>query len=85
MISVIIGALLPVVVTLALGMLAGWHRDYGVDAARSLNHMVLVYALPLALFCRNDKHSQSGAYWRLAAAHCSFGCDGDALPAGVAR
>jgi predicted permease len=50
MISVIIGALLPVVVTLALGMLAGWHRDYDVDAARSLNQMVLVYALPLALF-----------------------------------
>jgi malonate transporter and related proteins len=50
MISVIIGALLPVVVTLALGMLAGWHRDYDVDAARSLNHMVLVYVLPLALF-----------------------------------
>ena len=50
MISVIIGTLLPVVVTLALGMLAGWHRDYDVDAARSLNHMVLVYALPLALF-----------------------------------
>jgi malonate transporter and related proteins len=50
MISVIIGALLPVVVTLALGMLAGWHRHYDVDAARSLNHMVLVYALPLALF-----------------------------------
>jgi malonate transporter and related proteins len=50
MISVIIGALLPVVVTLALGMLAGWHRDYDVDADRSLNHMVLVYALPLALF-----------------------------------
>jgi malonate transporter and related proteins len=48
--SVIIGALLPVVVTLALGMLAGWHRDYDVDAARSLNHMVLVYVLPLALF-----------------------------------
>jgi len=50
MISVIIGALLPVVVTLALGMLAGWHRDYDVDAARSLNHIVLLYALPLALF-----------------------------------
>jgi malonate transporter len=50
MISVIIGTLLPVVVTLALGMLAGWHRDYDVDATRSLNHMVLVYALPLALF-----------------------------------
>jgi malonate transporter and related proteins len=50
MISVIIGALLPVVVTLALGMLAGWHRDQDVAAARSLNHVVLTYALPLALF-----------------------------------
>jgi malonate transporter and related proteins len=50
MISVILGALLPVVVTLALGMLAGWHRDQDVGAARSLNHMVLTYALPLALF-----------------------------------
>jgi malonate transporter len=50
MISIIIGALLPVVVTLALGMLAGWHRDQDVAAARSLNHVVLTYALPLALF-----------------------------------
>jgi malonate transporter len=50
MISIILGALLPVVVTLALGMLAGWHRDADIGAARSLNHMVLVYALPLALF-----------------------------------
>ena len=50
MINVILGALLPVVVTLALGMLAGWHGDQNVAAARSLNHMVLTYALPLALF-----------------------------------
>jgi malonate transporter and related proteins len=50
MINVIPGALLPVVVTLVLGMLAGWHRDQDVGAARSLNHMVLTYALPLALF-----------------------------------
>jgi hypothetical protein len=50
MINVIPRALLPVVVTLALGMLAGWHRDQDVGAARSLNHMVLTYALPLALF-----------------------------------
>jgi malonate transporter len=50
MISIIVGALLPVVVTLALGMLAGWHRDQDVAAARSLNHVVLTYALPLALF-----------------------------------
>jgi malonate transporter len=50
MISVIIGALLPVMVTLVLGVLAGWHHDYDLRAARSLNHVVLVYALPLALF-----------------------------------
>src|SRR5271168_4181128 len=50
MINVILGALLPVVVTLALGMLAGWRRDHDVGAARSLNHMVLTFALPLALF-----------------------------------
>jgi hypothetical protein len=49
-INVILGALLPVVVTLALGMLAGWRHDQDVGAARSLNHMVLTYALPLALF-----------------------------------
>ena len=56
MISVIIGTLLPVVVTLALGMLAGWHRDYDVGAVRILNHMVLVYALARAV-CRNGQHS----------------------------
>lgn len=50
MINVILGALLPVVVTLCLGMLAGWRRDQDVGAARSLNHMVLTFALPLALF-----------------------------------
>ncbi len=50
MINVILGALLPVVVTLGLGMLAGWHHDQDVGAARSLNHVVLSYALPLALF-----------------------------------
>ena len=46
----ILGALLPVIVTLALGMLAGWRRDEDTQAAESLNRMVLVYALPLALF-----------------------------------
>ena len=50
MINVILNALLPVVVTLGLGMLAGWHRDHDVRSAKSLNRMVLVYALPLALF-----------------------------------
>ncbi len=50
MMNVILGALLPVIVTLALGMLAGWRRDEDTKAAESLNRMVLVYALPLALF-----------------------------------
>src|ERR1700733_8406118 len=50
MISIIVGALLPVVVTLTLGMLAGWPRAQDVGAARCLNHVVLLYALPLALF-----------------------------------
>ena len=50
MVNVILGALLPVIVTLALGMLAGWRRDEDTEAAKSLNRMVLVYALPLALF-----------------------------------
>lgn len=50
MIDVIFGALLPVIVTLALGMLAGWRHDEDLKAAQSLNRMVLIYALPLALF-----------------------------------
>lgn len=50
MINVILGALLPVIVTLGLGMLAGWRRDEDTAAAEALNRMVLVYALPLALF-----------------------------------
>lgn len=49
MTNVILGALLPVIVTLGLGMLAGWRRDEDTTAAESLNRMVLVYALPLAL------------------------------------
>lgn len=50
MMNVILGALLPVIVTLALRMLARWRRDEDTKAMESLNRMVLVYALPLALF-----------------------------------
>src|SRR3984957_20706290 len=50
MLNVILGALLPVIVTLGLGILAGWRRDGDAKAAKSLNRLVLVYALPLALF-----------------------------------
>ena len=50
MIDTIVGALLPIVVTLLLGALAGWQHDEDQKAAHALNTMVLHYALPLALF-----------------------------------
>jgi predicted permease len=46
----IIAALLPVVVTLMLGFFAGWHHDFDNKQASLLNRMVMLYALPLALF-----------------------------------
>ena len=50
MIDAILGALLPVVVTLLLGFIAGWHKDFVGAQAAILNRMVMLYALPLALF-----------------------------------
>src|SRR6202522_4496598 len=38
------------VVTFVLGFIAAWHRDLGRDDASILNRMVLLYAVPLALF-----------------------------------
>ncbi len=45
--GVILGALLPVIVTLALGMLAGWRRDE--DTAAALNRISHPGDLGLAL------------------------------------
>lgn len=50
MIEVIIGALLPIIIILALGFLAGAHHDFNRDQATVLNRMVMLYALPLSLF-----------------------------------
>ena len=50
MASTIIGALLPIVVTLMLGYVAGWHQDFDGKQAAILNRMVMLYALPLNLF-----------------------------------
>lgn len=50
MIETVIGALLPIVVTLAVGFLAGWHHDFDAKQATILNRMVMLYALPLSLF-----------------------------------
>ena len=38
------------VVTVLLGFVAAWHHDFGSKDAPILNRMVLVYAVPLALF-----------------------------------
>lgn len=43
-------ALLPIVVTLLLGLLAGWRHDFSQDQASVLNRMVMLYALPMLLF-----------------------------------
>jgi malonate transporter and related proteins len=51
LVSTVIAALLPLVVTLAFGYFAGWHRDFSADQAAVLNRMVMLYALPLSLFC----------------------------------
>ena len=50
MLEIIISALLPIVVTLALGYFAAWHKDFGSEQSTVLNRLVMLYALPLTLF-----------------------------------
>ena len=50
MLDTILNALLPMVVTFLLGFVAAWRHDFGSKEASTLNRMVLVYAVPLALF-----------------------------------
>jgi ABC-type spermidine/putrescine transport system permease subunit I len=50
MLATVLGAVLPMVVTVLLGFVAAWHHDFGSKDAPILNRMVLVYAVPLALF-----------------------------------
>ena len=50
MLNTVLGALLPMVVTFLLGFVAAWHHDLGPNDASILNRMVLLYAVPLALF-----------------------------------
>jgi predicted permease len=49
-VTTILSALAPIVITLLLGFLAAWRRDFGPKEASVLNRMVLLYAVPLALF-----------------------------------
>src|ERR1700751_866635 len=50
MLDTILSALLPMVVTFLLGLVAAWRHDFGSKDASTLNRMVLQYAVPLALF-----------------------------------
>jgi malonate transporter len=50
MLDIILSALLPMVVTFLLGFVAAWRHDFGSKEASTLNRMVLLYAVPLALF-----------------------------------
>ena len=50
MVRTILSALAPIVFTLLLGFVAAWRHDFGPKEASVLNRMVLLYAVPLALF-----------------------------------
>src|ERR1700761_5276930 len=50
LVPTILSALAPIVFTLLLGFVAAWHHDFGPKEASVLNRMVLLYAVPLALF-----------------------------------
>jgi malonate transporter and related proteins len=49
-VATVLSALAPIVVTLLLGFVAAWHHDFGPEDASILNRMVLLYAVPIALF-----------------------------------
>lgn len=51
MFDLIIGALLPVTVILILGFGAGWYHEFDKDQANGFNQMVILFALPMCLFC----------------------------------
>ena len=50
LLDTILSALLPMVVTFLLGFVAAWRHDFGSKDVPTLNRMVLLYAVPLALF-----------------------------------
>ncbi|HZW80615.1 MAG TPA: AEC family transporter [Candidatus Deferrimicrobiaceae bacterium] len=50
MLNTVLAALLPMVVTFLLGFVAAWRHDFASKDASILNRMVLLYAVPLALF-----------------------------------
>ncbi|HEX4160376.1 MAG TPA: AEC family transporter [Rhizomicrobium sp.] len=50
MVETVLSALAPIVATLLLGFVAARRHDFGTKDASVLNRMVLLYAVPIALF-----------------------------------
>jgi len=50
MMTTILSTMLPVVITLLLGLAAARHHDFDAKDATILNRMVLTYAVPLSIF-----------------------------------
>lgn len=50
MLITIITALLPIIVTLGLGLFSGYKKQFNQTQAETLNKMIMLYALPLMLF-----------------------------------
>jgi hypothetical protein len=59
MLDTILSALLPMIVTFLLGFVAAWRHDFGSKDASTLNRMVLLYAVPLALFAGTVRTSRA--------------------------
>jgi predicted permease len=49
-VETVLAALAPIAVTSLLGFVAAWHHDFAAKDAAVLNRMVLLYAVPVALF-----------------------------------
>ena len=54
--NAVIGALLPLIVTLALGFFAAWRHEFSPEQALVLNRVVLLYAF---LSCCSQARSRS--------------------------
>jgi malonate transporter and related proteins len=50
LVETVLSALAPIVATLLLGFVAAWRHDFGMKDASVLNRMVLLYAVPIAVF-----------------------------------
>lgn len=49
-ILLILGAILPVIVTVLLGYISGKRKDFAWEQAGAINKLVMLYALPLSIF-----------------------------------